>query len=154
MHCHCGTNNRAPPWTFTDPCKPEVRPGAWEQSASPAWVAASAMNARDTMKLYIWRLGTECGPTQYRKCHSHNTPGKRHNKDSHHYIVDNDECLHSDVGYEYQGMVHTTESGKECQRWDSMVSHEIICSVKKWHEKYYKNSCQIKTKVQNKVGNT
>ena len=23
MHCHCGTNNRAPRWTFTDPCKPE-----------------------------------------------------------------------------------------------------------------------------------
>ena len=22
MHCHCGTNNRAPRWTFTDPCKP------------------------------------------------------------------------------------------------------------------------------------
>ena len=28
MHCHCGTNNRAPRWAFTDPCKPEVRPGA------------------------------------------------------------------------------------------------------------------------------
>ena len=27
MHCHCGTNNRASRWTFTDPCKPEVRPG-------------------------------------------------------------------------------------------------------------------------------
>ena len=37
MHCHCGTNNRAPRWTFTDPCKPEVRPGAREESASPAW---------------------------------------------------------------------------------------------------------------------
>ena len=32
MHCHCGTNNRAPRWTFTDPCKP----GAREESASPA----------------------------------------------------------------------------------------------------------------------
>ena len=30
MHCHCGTNNRASRWTFTDPCKPEVRPGARE----------------------------------------------------------------------------------------------------------------------------
>ena len=29
--------------------------------------------------LYIWRLDTRCGPTIYRKCHSHNTPGKRHN---------------------------------------------------------------------------
>ena len=28
MHRHCGTNNRAPRWTFTESCKPEVRPGA------------------------------------------------------------------------------------------------------------------------------
>ena len=48
MHCHCGPNNRAPLWTFTDPCKPEVRLGAREESASPAWLAAPAMNARDT----------------------------------------------------------------------------------------------------------
>ena len=53
MHCHCGTNNRAPRWTFTDSCKPEVRPGAREESASPAWLAAPAMNARDTTKVYI-----------------------------------------------------------------------------------------------------
>ena len=79
MHCHCGTNNRAPRWTFTDPCKPEVRPGAREESASPAWLAAPAMNARDTTKVYIWRLETGCEPTLYRKCHNHNTPGKRHN---------------------------------------------------------------------------
>ena len=79
MHCHCGTNNRAPPWTFTYPCKPDLRPGAWEESASPAWLAAPAMNARDTTKVYIWRLDTVCGLTLYRKCHSHNTPGKRHN---------------------------------------------------------------------------
>ena len=79
MHRHCGTNNRAPRWTFTDPCKPEVRPGAREESASPAWLAAPAMNARDTTKVHIWRLDTGCGRTLYRKCHSHNTPGKRHN---------------------------------------------------------------------------
>ena len=48
MHCHCGTNNRAPQWTFMDPFKPEVKPGAREESASPAWLAAPAMNARDT----------------------------------------------------------------------------------------------------------
>ena len=54
MYCHCGTNNRAPRWTFTDPCKPEVRPGAREESASPAWLAAPAMNARDTTKgIYV-----------------------------------------------------------------------------------------------------
>ena len=45
MHCHCGTNNRASRWTF---CKPEVRPGAREES--PIWLAAPAMNARDTTK--------------------------------------------------------------------------------------------------------
>ena len=44
MHCHWGTNNRAPRWTSTDPCKAEVRPGAREESASPAWLAAPAMN--------------------------------------------------------------------------------------------------------------
>ena len=37
------------------------------------------MNARDTTKVYIWRLDTGWGPILYRKCHSHNTPGKRHN---------------------------------------------------------------------------
>ena len=79
MHCHYGTNNRAPRWTFTDPFKPEVRPGAREESASPAWLAAPAMNARDTTKVYIWRFDTGCGPTLYLKCQSHNTPGKRHN---------------------------------------------------------------------------
>ena len=29
-----------------DPCKPEVRPGAREELASPAWLAAPAMNVR------------------------------------------------------------------------------------------------------------
>ena len=58
MHCHCGINNRAPRWTFTDPCKPEVRPGTREESASPTWLATPAMNARD--KGYIMRLDTGC----------------------------------------------------------------------------------------------
>ena len=40
---HCGTNNRAPRWTFTDPYKPEARPDAREESASPVWLAAPAM---------------------------------------------------------------------------------------------------------------
>ena len=56
MHCHSGTNNRAPRWTFTASCKPDVRPGAREESASRAWLAATAMNARDKMKVDIWRL--------------------------------------------------------------------------------------------------
>ena len=81
MHCHSGSNNRAPLWTFTDPCKPEVRPGYRDESASPAWLAAPAMNARKNNKslyIYIWRLDTGRGPTLYMKCHSHNTPGKRY----------------------------------------------------------------------------
>ena len=56
MHCHCGNNNRAPRWTFTDPCKPDVRLGAREKSASPACLAAPAMNAHDTTKVYKKRL--------------------------------------------------------------------------------------------------
>ena len=79
MQCHNSTNNRAPWWTFTDPCKPEVRSGAREESASPAWLAAPAMYARDTTKVYMWMLDTGCGTTLYRKCHSHNTPRKGHN---------------------------------------------------------------------------
>ena len=54
MHCHCGTNNRAPRWTFTDHCKPEVRPGAREESGSPAWLAAPAINVSDTTKVYVY----------------------------------------------------------------------------------------------------
>ena len=76
MHCHYGTNNRALRWTFTDLCIPEMRPVAREESASPDWLAAPAMNARDTTKVYIWRLDPGCGLRLYRKCHSHNTPGK------------------------------------------------------------------------------
>ena len=78
MHRHCGTNNRAPWWTFTDPCKPEARPGAQQKSASPAWLAAPIMNVRNTTQCLqcIWRLDTGCGPALYRKCHSHNTPGR------------------------------------------------------------------------------
>ena len=79
MHRHCGTKNRPPRWTSTDPCIPEVRPSAREESASPSWLAAPAMNARDTSQVYIWRFDTRCGPTLYRKCHSNNAPGKRHN---------------------------------------------------------------------------
>ena len=61
------------------PADQRLRPGAREESASPAWLAAPAMNARDPTKVYMWRLETGCGSTLYRKCHSHNTPGKRHN---------------------------------------------------------------------------
>ena len=51
MHCHCGTHKRAPRWTFSDLCKPEVRPGAREESASPAWLAAPAKFEDKSLKL-------------------------------------------------------------------------------------------------------
>ena len=78
MHCHCGTNNRAPRWTFTDPCKSEARPGAREESASPAWLAAPAMNARDTTNGIYGGLILDVD-WHYIGSLSHNTPGKRHN---------------------------------------------------------------------------
>ena len=42
-----------------DLCNPEVIPGAREESASLAWLAASAMNARDTTKVYIMTLDVD-----------------------------------------------------------------------------------------------
>ena len=56
MHWHCGTNNRAPRWTFTDPCKPEVRPGAREESASPAWLAAPANPPPIRLYTNLWPI--------------------------------------------------------------------------------------------------
>ena len=67
MHCHCGTNNRAPRWTFTDPCKPEVRPGAREESASPAWLAAPAMNAHEEQSLLLIFINFETYATHKKR---------------------------------------------------------------------------------------
>ena len=66
MHRHFGTNNRAPRRAFTDPCKPEVRPGAREKSASPAWLAApaSAILVLSTSNSFSQVL-SEC---VYKKC--------------------------------------------------------------------------------------
>ena len=57
MHCHCGTNDRAPRLTFTDPCKTEVKPGAREESASPAWQAAKNDGFQTIVMLLVSRLG-------------------------------------------------------------------------------------------------
>ena len=56
MHRYCGTNNRATRWTFTDPCKPEARPGAREESPSPAWLAAPAKELLQTGRLHTVTL--------------------------------------------------------------------------------------------------
>ena len=53
MHHNYGTNKRAPRWTFTDPCKPDVRPGAREESASPAWLAVERTE-------YIYLMNFKC----------------------------------------------------------------------------------------------
>ena len=67
MHCHCGTNNRAPRWTFTDPCKPEVRPGAREESASPAWLAAQKVIINHISSLYtLYKQFRDLGSFPYR----------------------------------------------------------------------------------------
>ena len=58
MHYHCGINKRSPRLTFTDPCKPEGRPGAREELASPVWLSATAMNARDTKVIYGGLIST------------------------------------------------------------------------------------------------
>ena len=52
MHCHCETKNRAPRWLFRDLCRPEVRQGAQEESASSVLLAAPAMNATQRKCIY------------------------------------------------------------------------------------------------------
>ena len=42
MLCNCGTNNRAPRWTFTDPYKPELRQGAGIHSKNGGKTASCA----------------------------------------------------------------------------------------------------------------
>ena len=48
--------NRAPRWTFMDPCKPEVRPGAREESASPAGLA----DKNEAVQVCGWRHHELC----------------------------------------------------------------------------------------------
>ena len=60
MHCHSGTNNRGPRWTFTGPCKPEARPDAQEESASPAYIAAPAMKVlRRSIIVFSYKVLTK-----------------------------------------------------------------------------------------------
>ena len=80
MHCNFDTNHRVPRWTFMDPCKAEAEPGAREESASSAWLALLAMNARDKNKSVICKGCTLDIDRHYRKRHSHSTQGKMHNK--------------------------------------------------------------------------
>ena len=48
VRCHCGTNNRAPRWTFMDPCKSEVRAGVREESLY--YVCIAAVNQTEGMQ--------------------------------------------------------------------------------------------------------
>ena len=75
MHCHCGTNNRAPRWTFMDPCKPEVRPGAREESASPAWLAAPAkfQMGHDESRRTVDKIFNSLYMNMYRQIYDWNT---------------------------------------------------------------------------------
>ena len=55
------------------------------ETRCPGGVSVSCLASRTRRecpghnKGYIWRLDTGWGPILYRKCHNHNTPGKRHN---------------------------------------------------------------------------
>ena len=50
------------------------------ETRCPGGVSVSCLASRTCNKsVYIWRLDTGRGPTLYRKCHSHNIPGKMHN---------------------------------------------------------------------------
>ena len=53
MHCHCGINNKAPRCTFTNRCKPDVRPGAREESASPSWLSAPSWMPSTQERVYM-----------------------------------------------------------------------------------------------------
>ena len=54
MRRHCGTNNRVPcTLSIHGPLETKVRPCAREESASPAWLVASAMNARGTANMHV-----------------------------------------------------------------------------------------------------
>ena len=79
MHCHSGNNNRAPRWTFTNPCKPEVRPGAREESASPAWPAAPQWMPATQQKCIYWGLTLDVDRHYIGSVTATNTQGKMHN---------------------------------------------------------------------------
>ena len=50
VHCHCGTNNRAIE-DIHGPLQTRGAKSAREESASPAWLAAPATDARNTTKV-------------------------------------------------------------------------------------------------------
>ena len=43
MHCHCGTNNRAQLWTFTEPCKPEAI--KWLSISDPSFYGINCLES-------------------------------------------------------------------------------------------------------------
>ena len=54
MYCHCGTKNIAPRWTFTDPCKPEVRQGAREESVKSVRITKDKISLFISLTVLIW----------------------------------------------------------------------------------------------------
>ncbi|KAK3088172.1 hypothetical protein FSP39_015659 [Pinctada imbricata] len=53
---------------------------------------------------------------------------------------ESENCRRSDIGYEYDGVIHTTVSGKECQRWDSVTPHNHTYSHLSAHENFCRNT--------------
>ena len=48
---HCGTDNRTSWWTFTDPCNPEMRPGAREESINIYLLYDRYLENQDTERI-------------------------------------------------------------------------------------------------------
>ena len=47
--------NTMPPWKLMDPWKPEVGPGAREETASPVWLAIQVRHVWDTANMYAYK---------------------------------------------------------------------------------------------------
>ncbi|XP_034328389.2 uncharacterized protein [Magallana gigas] len=55
-----------------------------------------------------------------------------------------EECTRSKLGYEYNGRVNKTSSGKTCQRWDTQTPHKHIYGRMAAHENYCRNPLGLK----------
>lgn len=59
-------------------------------------------------------------------------------------IPEYEECTRSQLGYEYNGRVNMTSSGKTCQRWDTQTPHKHIYGRLAAHENYCRNPFGLK----------
>lgn len=60
------------------------------------------------------------------------------------FVTEYEECTRSKLGYEYNGRVNKTSSGKTCQRWDTQTPHKHIYERMAAHENYCRNPLGLK----------